>query len=279
MLIIDCHSHIYSLDEKRYQPRNNPLRPPKGKGSVEDLRKESLANGVSAVRAIQTVTFYGFDNRYLVDSAKANSSWLSGVCNLDPDDPHSPLLLREFVRDHGIRSLRSYPSAARKSFDDIGVRALWKIAAEEGASVDIFLMQPEMVESATKIIAEFPQLTIGFCHCMDLKPGPQLATNIETVRRLARFKNLYAKVDFIGTGTNMAYPCSDLHDAALKVIDAYGPERCVWASCYPSGLWTPRITYAENLHIFTHALGLKDEAKRWILGETARKIWFPHLKV
>src|SRR5262245_6130115 len=153
MLIIDCHAHIYSSDEKRYQPTHNPLRPPKGKGWVEDLRKESLASGVSAVRAIQTVTFYGFDNRYLIDSAKANRSWLAGVCNLDPDDPHSPLLLREFVRDHGIRSLRCYPSAARESFDDPGVRALWKMAADEGATVDIFLMQPEMVESATKIIA------------------------------------------------------------------------------------------------------------------------------
>ncbi len=76
----------------------------------------------------------------------------------------------------------------------------------------------------------------------------------------------------------MPYPCSDLHDAALKVIDAYGPERCVWTSVYPSGLWTPRISYAQNLRIFTEALGLNDEAKRWILGETARKIWFPELK-
>jgi len=182
-----------------------PLRPPKGKGSVEDLRKESLANGVSAVRAIQTLTFYGVDNRYLNDSAKANKGWLAGVCNLDPDDPHSPLLLREFVRDYGVRSLRSVPSPKHKTFDDPGVRALWKMAIDEGATVDIFLMQPEMVDSATKIIADFPQLTIGFCHCMDLKPGPLLASNLDKVRRLARFKNLYPKVDFIGTGTNLPY--------------------------------------------------------------------------
>jgi hypothetical protein len=99
MLIIDCHAHIYSPDEKRYPPKDQPLRPPKGKGSVEDLRKESLASGVRAVRAIQTLTFYGVDNRYLIDSAKANKGWLAGVCNVDPDDPHSPLLLREFVRE------------------------------------------------------------------------------------------------------------------------------------------------------------------------------------
>ena len=279
MLIIDCHAHIYSPDEKRYPPKDQPLRPPARKGSVEDLRRESLACGVSAVRAIQTLTFYGYDNRYLIDSAKTHKGWLAGVCNLDPDDPHSPLLLREYVRDYGVRSLRSNPSSARKTFDDPGVRALWKMAVDEGATVDIFLMRVEMVESATKLIAEFPQLTIGFCHCMDLKPGPLLAPSLDAVRRLARFKNLYSKVDFIGTGTRLPYPCSDLHDAALKVIDAYGPERCVWTSCYPNGLWTPKISYAEHLRIFQEALGLKEEAKRWILGETARKIWFPALKL
>lgn len=69
-------------------------------------------------------------------------------------------------------------------------------------------------------------------------------------RNTPRFKNLYAKVDFIGTGTQMKCPCEDLHSAALRIIDAYGPERCVCASCFPNELWTPKITYQENLRIF-----------------------------
>jgi L-fuconolactonase len=176
-----------------------------------------------------------------------------------------------------VRSLRSIPSPARNSFDDPGVRALWKVVVDEGVSVDIFLMRPEMVESATKLLRDYPGLTVGFCHCMDLKPGPALASSLKTVCDLARFKNLYAKVDFIGTGTQRKYPCEDLHDAALRVIDAYGPERCVWGSCFPNQLWTPKVSYAEHLRIFTEALPLKDAARRAILGETARKIWFPDL--
>jgi predicted TIM-barrel fold metal-dependent hydrolase len=230
------------------------------------------------VRAIQTVSFYGYDNRYLCDSAKRHKGWMAGVCTLDPDDPHSPGLLREFAREHGVRSLRSVPSPARKTFDDPGVRALWKVVVDEGLSVDIFLMQPEMVESATKLIGDFPGLTIGFCHCMDLKPGPLLAPSLKAVRGLARFRNLYAKVDFIGTGTQMKYPCTDLHDTAMQVIDAYGPERCVWGSCFPNSLWTPNVSYSEHLRIFSEALPLSDQARRAILGETARRIWFPELK-
>jgi L-fuconolactonase len=105
-----------------------------------------------------------------------------------------------------------------------------------------------------------------------------LESSLKAVCDLARFKNLYAKVDFIGTGTQMKYPCADLHAPALKVIEAYGPERCVWGSCYPNELWTPKITYSEHLRIFTEALPLSEQARRSVLGETARKIWFPALK-
>src|SRR5215467_15040239 len=279
MLIIDCHAHIVSPDEKRYQPKDRPLRAPGGKDSVEDLRRVSQANGVRAVRAVHTVSFYGYDNRYLCDSTKANRGWLKGVCTLDPDDPHSPGLLREYAREYGVASLRGVPSPGHKTgFDDAGVRALWKTAADEGLTVDIFLMRPELVPSATKLIQEFPKLTIGFCHCMDLKPGPLLEPNLEAVLKLSRFRNLYPKLDFIGTGTQQKYPCEDLHEPCLKIIDAYGPERCVWTSCFPNALWTPKITYAEHLRIFTEALPLKSEVRSQILGETARRLWFPELK-
>jgi predicted TIM-barrel fold metal-dependent hydrolase len=278
VLIIDVHAHITSPDEKRYQPKDKPLRPPGGKGSVEDLRRESLAHGVRTVRAIQTVSFYGYDNRYLCDTARRRLDWLAAVCTLDPDDPHSPGLLQQFARDYGVRSLRSVPSPSRSTFDHPGVRALWKVAASEGLTVDLFLMRLELVESAVKLLEEFPRLTVALCHCMDLKPGPELEPKLAAVRRLARYRNLYAKVDFIGTGTTQRYPCGDLHDACLKVIDAYGPERCAWGSCFPCELWTPRVTYGEHLRIFTEALPLSSEARRWIVGETARRIWFPDMR-
>src|SRR5260221_2342 len=177
ILIIDCHAHIYSFDEKKYPPRANPFRPPKFVGSVEHLHHVSQAAGVSAVRAIQAVTFYGYDNSYLIDSTRDHRDWICGVCTLDPDDARSPGLLRQYVRRYGVKSLRSIPSAKAKSFDDPGVRA-------------------------------------------------------------------------------------------------YGADRCMWTSCYPNEIWTPKITYAEHLRIFTEALPLKDSERKLILGENARKIWF-----
>ena len=277
MLTIDCHAHIYSPDEERYQPKENALTVPGGKGSIDDLRKESLENGVTAVRAVQTVSFYGYGNRYLCDATKLNPDWVSGVCTLEPDDPHSPGLLEQFVREYGVKTLRSTPGNSRTTFDHDGVRKLWKTAADVGGTVDIFLMNLDWVASAEKLLQEFPGLTVAFCHCMDLKPGPLYEKTLSEVLRLSKYKNLYAKVDFISTGTEIGYPGSDLHDAALRIIDTYGPERCVWGSNFPNALWTPKLTYAEHLRIFSEALPLSDEVKAQVLGETARRLWFPHL--
>ena len=274
MLVIDCHAHITSFDEKRYPPKENPFRPPKWVGSAEHLHHLSHATGVSAVRMIQTVSFYGYDNSYLCDATVEHRDWACGVCTLDPDDPRSAGLLRQFVRKYGVKSLRSIPSPKAKSFDAPSVRSLWKVAVDEGITIDLFLMQYAMVESASKMMSAFPSLTYGFCHCMDLKPGPNLQRDLKAVLDLSRFKNLYAKVDFIGTGTQQSYPCEDLHDAAMQVIRAYGAERCVWGSCYPNEIWTPKISYTEHLKIFTEALPLKEDERKLILGETARRIWF-----
>ncbi|MBK9166741.1 MAG: amidohydrolase [Bryobacterales bacterium] len=277
MLIIDCHAHVTSPDEKRYPPKDGPLRVPRGTGSIEELRETARANGVAAVRAVHTVSFYGYDNRYLCDVAKAHPDWVAGVCTLEPDDPHSPLLMDQFVREYGVKTLRSTPGNNRTTFDHEGVRKLWKVCADRGASVDIFLMRPEWVDGAEKLLREFPDITVGFDHCMDLKPGPLYKRVLAEVLRLAKYKNLYPKVDFISTGSEHGYPGGDLHDAALQIIRAYGPERCVWGSNFPNSLWTPKFTYAEHLRIFTEVLPLDSRARAQVLGETARRLWFPNL--
>ena len=277
MLIIDCHAHITSPDGQRYPLKENPRLIPDGKGSIDDLREVMLANGVTAVRAVHTVSSYDYDNRYLCDVAVANPDWVCGVCTLDPDDPRSPDLLAQFVKRCGVRTLRSVPGNGRTTFDHDGVRKLWKTCAEVGATVDIFLMQPAHVESAEKLLREFHSLIVGFDHCMDLKPGPLYDQVLSEVLRLSKYENLYPKVDFISTGTEIGFPGRDLHDAALKIIDTYGPERCVWGSNFPNCLWTPKLTYEQHLGIFSEVLPLNGTARAQVLGETAKRLWFPHL--
>lgn len=275
MLIIDTHAHIYAKDEKKYPVIEKPLRPPSGKATVEDLQATAKANGVGGVCAIQTTTFYRFDNRYILDSAVAHPDWIAGVCTLDPDNPGSPKMLAEYAKKFRIRGMRSIPAKDGR-LDHPGVRALWKTALDNNLVINV-LVGREKAPQVDRMLGDFPKLRVVLDHCMNIKAGPELVPILENVLKLSSRKNLHAKLTFIPTGSMSGYPCADMHGPCLKVIEAYGPERCIWGSDFPNDLWTPKVSYAEHLRIFTKDLPVKDSARAQILGATAKRLWFPQL--
>jgi predicted TIM-barrel fold metal-dependent hydrolase len=276
MPVIDTHAHIYSPDEKRYPPIEKPLRPPGGKGSLEDLRKESKENGVDGACLIQTSTFYRFDNRYICDTARVSREWAAGVCTLDPDDPHSPGLLKHYAEKYKLRGMRSIPARDGR-LDHPGVRALWKAAGEAGIVINV-LINRDKAGQAEVLLRAFPKLRVVLDHCLNLKAGPDLPDTLKSVVALSRNRNLHAKLTFIPTGSTTGYPCADMHAACLDVVKAFGAERCVWGSDFPCELWTPRVSYAEHLRIFREVLPLTVAEREHILGGTARRLWFPQWK-
>ena len=275
MLIIDTHAHICARDEKRYPPVASPRRPPGGKGSVGELRAESALAGVSKCCLIQTTTFYRFDNRYICDSAKVSSDWAAGVCTLDPDDPHSPELLSHFKREYGIKGMRSIPGRSGR-IDDQGVRDLWKKAADEDLVVNA-LIHRDNAENLGRMLKDFARLRVVLDHCLYPEIGPTYDAILNDVLRLARYRNLHAKLTFVPTGSKQKYPCADMHDAVIKIVEAFGADRCVWGSDFPSELWTPGISYSQHLQIFLNDIPFEDQVRQKILGLTAKKLWFPEL--
>ena len=272
MNVVDTHAHIYSPDEQTYPPIENPRRPPGGKGSLEDLRAKTEANGVDAACIIQTSTFYRFDNRYICDSALAAPKWTAGVVTLDPDDPTSPRQLRELAREHGIKGMRSNPDGSG-AIDSQGVRALWTTAADEGIVVNIHI-QRDNAEAASRMLSDFSTLPVVLDHSLYPKVGPDLDDTLRAVRKLAERNNLHAKLTFIATGSLTGYPCEDMHGPCLAVIDAFGGQRCMWGSDFPCELWTPKVSYAEALKIFRELLPLSPQDRAMILGGTASRLWF-----
>jgi predicted TIM-barrel fold metal-dependent hydrolase len=272
MDIVDTHAHIYSPDETKYPTIDKPLRPPDGKGSLEDLREATKANGVAAACLIQVSTFYRFDNRYICDSAVAAKDWAAGVCTLSPDDTHSPGMLIHFKQRYGLKGMRSIPAADGR-LDHPGVRALWKAASDEGLVINVLVGRDKAPE-VDRMLGDFPDLRVVLDHCMNLKAGPEHDATLDAVRRLARRKNLHAKLTFIPTGSATGYPCADMHQTCLQVIEAYGAERCIWGSDFPNSLWTPKVSYAEHLRIFQEDLALSTAQRQQVLGRTARGLWF-----
>jgi predicted TIM-barrel fold metal-dependent hydrolase len=296
MQIIDTHTHIYSPDERRYppakelltegwtgKPMSGPLRPPGGKAALEDLRRESQSAGVAAACIIQTSTFYRFDNSYICDAARSNPDWTAGVCTLDPDSPDSPSVLLHDTKVYGLRGLRSIPGKA--GLDSDGVRALWKAAADLGIVVNVLISWTDSkggwywgenhLSGFHRMAKEFSGLPVVLDHCLNIQAGrPETNAALAGLQAVAKHKNVYAKMSWVAAGSKEPYPCRDTHSLCYKIIEAFGPERCVWGSAYPSSLWTPKLDYRDHLKIFTEELDLTSRAREAVLGGTARGLWF-----
>ena len=274
-LIVDCHAHIYGEDEKKYPTIAEPYRPPKGKGTVTHLEEEMRNAGVRCVTAIQTSTFYRWDNRFTVDAAQARDNMVA-VCTLDPDNPESAGILQNYVKARGVRGMRSIAAKSGR-LDDPGVSKLWATAERLGIVINALTGRDKRGELES-LIRRHPRLRVVIDHCLNLKAGPDMAATLKDMVALARLPTVHAKLTFIPTGSAEEYPCKDMHDACRAIIQAFEPERCVWGSDFPCELWCPGITYAQHLRIFTHELGLDEKTKRAILGETAHRLWFERLK-
>jgi len=278
--IVDTHAHIYHPDERRYHKIADPLRPPEGTGDVEYLQREMAAAGVTRAVLVQTGTAYQWDNRLLADTARAHASWAAGVCTLDPAAPESVDELERLVTGYNVRGLRMEPTRGREpAFDHRGARRLWAAARRLGIVVCAHI-RPQVdvtfLDQLAALLAAYPDLPVVLDHAA--YPRAAEGVDSETVVRvagLARYPNLHLKLSFAVTGSDEGYPFRDMHPILLRLVEAFGVERCMWGSDYPCELWLQgRATYQEHLAVFTEELGLSESEQTCILERTPLRIWF-----
>jgi predicted TIM-barrel fold metal-dependent hydrolase len=59
-----------------------------------------------------------------------------------------------------------------------------------------------------------------------------------------------------------------------RVLDAFGPERCMWASDAPYQIEPPN-SYAASIELIRDRLdGVSAGDKEWLLRKTAEKVFF-----
>ncbi|MBI3467123.1 MAG: amidohydrolase family protein [Planctomycetes bacterium] len=282
MKIVDTHAHIYSEDTRTYPLRKDPLLPPKGKGTLEHLKQEMGDNDVYRVVIVHTSTAYHWDNRLVGDVVPIAREFATGVCTLDPDDPKSPMLL-EHYRERGLRGLRLYALGNPLTIESPGHVRLWEKCEQLGMVV-CALINPPQLDALSRMLRRFPKVPAVLDHCANLTAddAPH-SDNLKAALAMAEHPKLHAKVTFLVTGSKENYPCKDTHILGHKVIEAFGPDRCIWGSDFPCELWLqrkagstepPKATYAQHLRIFTHDLGLDQATKEAVLGKTALKLWF-----
>ncbi|MDA1257748.1 MAG: amidohydrolase family protein [Chloroflexi bacterium] len=276
-MITDTHAHIYSPDKVTYPPMDAPvLVPPERTGSPEGLKAEMDACGVGRVLMVQTTTYYSWDNSFVRDTVPRSAPWAQGVYTLDPEHIHSAEVLLYFAEQKGLRAVRTYPVGNPTSgrYDHPGNRRLWDAAREAGAVVNVLIQRHEFATDLSTMLGQYPDVNVTLDHCIALDVSRDFAATVDVVVELARFPNLNAKISFLPTGSAEEYPFRDMHDAAHRIIRAFGPDRCVWGSDYPTELWCPKTDYAGHLNLIQSELGLTRGEQQAILEDTPERLYF-----
>ncbi len=269
---IDTHAHLYADDDVRYPMKAEPYRPERGVGTIDHLCAEVAANGIDRVVLVQTGSAYGWDNRLLADVARAHPGWTVGVCTLDPVAEKSLIELERLVGEYNVKGVRI--EVANGRYRHAGSERLWALAGQLGAVVCAHLRR-EYLEELDQLLIQFPDVPVVLDHCaypsVDEDAGGDV---LSRVKQLAMRENLYAKLTFGVTSSQEEYPFVDTWDMLRCVIDAFGPERCMWGSDFPCEHWLRKASYAQHVALFTEELGLSDTDLEWVLGGTASRVFW-----
>jgi predicted TIM-barrel fold metal-dependent hydrolase len=272
---IDAHVHVWTPDVTKY-----PLAPGR---KVEEMQppsftpEELFANarpcGVSRITLIQ-MSFYGFDNSYMLDSIKRFPGVFAGVAVIDEEN--KPADTMRSLKPQKVRGFRIAPGKRPVAtwLNGPGMAAMWRCGAEEGMAM-CHLINPDSLPHVDRMCEKYPDTPVVIDHFARIGvDGVIRDSDLDALCKLARHKKTAVKVSaFYALGKKKA-PYTDLGPMIRRLLDAFGPERLMWATDCPYQVQAGH-TYENSIALIRDRLDFLSEGDRqWLLKKTAERIFF-----
>jgi predicted TIM-barrel fold metal-dependent hydrolase len=273
---IDAHSHVWSPDVERWplagKQTRADLKPPSF--TPEELLALAEPERVGRVVLIQHSVYHAFDNSYLMDCARRFPGRFSLVGMLDDTAPRPQEKLRELL-PHGVRGLRITPRiGGAKWLDGEGMESLWKCGAETGQAM-CCLIDPSDLPRVAAMCQRHPETPVVIDHFARIgADGTIRDADLKALCDLARFRRVTVKLSAYYALGRKEPPYDDLLPLIRRVLDAFGVERCMWASDAPYQVQPPH-TYAASIALIRdRADFLSAGDRQWLLAKTAERVFF-----
>jgi predicted TIM-barrel fold metal-dependent hydrolase len=272
---VDAHVHIWSDDLKKY-PVAKGVRPEDMAPRVftdEEILHQARPSGVTHVVLIQ-MSYYGFDNSYMLDAIRRRPSVFRGVAIVDLHSNGVEAEMRRLA-GQGVRGFRLVPEKgpAGTSLEGEGLDRMWRCGAKENLAMCL-LINPETFPAVEKRCEKFPDTPIVIDHFGHVGlPGPIVENDLKALCDLARYANVKVKVSAYYAAGERKPPHLDVAPLVKRVYEAFGPKRLMWGSDCPYQV--QKETYEDGITLVRDHLDfLSAEDKQWILRRTAEETFF-----
>jgi len=272
---IDSHVHVWTPDRERY-PRAKPFEKVEAKPAsftADELFAHARPLGVARVVLIQ-MSFYQFDNSYMLDTMAQYPGVFSGVGIVDEASPDPEQKMRTLAQ-RGVRGFRIRPVDQPGNWlDTPAMAAMWKYGADRGLAM-CPLLNPDALSAVDSMCSKFPDTTVVIDHLARIgADGHVRNADVRLLCSLARHKRVHAKVSAFYALGKKKYPYRDLASLIRRVYEAYGPERLMWATDCPFQVQNGH-TYSGSVELVRDRLKfLTAGDKEWLLRKTAEKVFF-----
>jgi predicted TIM-barrel fold metal-dependent hydrolase len=273
---IDAHSHIWTPDTAAYPLaagfRRSDMAPPSF--TVGELQANMKTAGVSRVVLIQ-MSFYGYDNRYMLDAIRKHPEMFSGVAVIDQNgrDPSAEM---KRLKPLGVRGFRIFPKNEPMGnwLGSDSMHRMFTTATAERMAM-CCLIDANALPALDRMCRDFPEAPVVIDHlCRIGVDGTVHPEDVRALCGMARHKHVNVKVSaFYALGKKQA-PYTDLAPFIRSVFEAFGPERLMWATDSPYQV-VDGHTYKASIDLIRAGLDfLSSDDQEWLLRKTAERVFF-----
>lgn len=272
---IDAHVHVWTSDTGKY-----PLAPGFGRKqmqpqnfSPEELMSHAQPSGVTRIVLIQ-MSFYGYDNSYMLDTMRRFPGVFSGVAVID--ETARPRNVMRRLKGKGVRGFRISPQGKPfdRWLDSPGMASMWQCGADEQLSM-CCLIDPEAVTAVDRMCRKFPETPVVIDHIARIRADSKRRDEeLKELCNLARHKLTSVKVSAFYALSKDRSHYLDMAPIIQRLLDAYGPERLMWATDCPFQVQDGH-TYLDSIALIRDRLDfLPENDRRWLLRKTAERVFF-----
>lgn len=265
----DCHNHI--LDPQRFPYRADTIYRPAGQevATADQFRLVMDAYGVRHALIVGPNSAYGTDNRALCDAIARSEGRCKGVAVVPLDCGTAELAKLRAAGIVGIAFNATFQGHGTAYY--MGTRDLLARLAD----LDMFLqiqVAGDMLAEMMPLI-ESSKVRILIDHC----GRPVVANGLgqpgfQALLALGRTGRAAVKLSGYQKFSEQPYPYADTAAYVRALVDAFGPDACMWGSDWPFLRSPERIDYGPLL-MLARRLFPDADTRRKIMWQTPCRLF------
>lgn len=273
MRVIDVQVHAYE--------HNHPGRPWVAKlhgpdsANGAEMTAAMDAVGVDGAIIVSTFNLYRFDASYALECYATYPDRFRVVTPIDVTDPAVDEVVAEWKRTKGAVGVRIMLREELLS-DPKDPRLNRGFAAAGKQDLPVNFLCWGRLDDGTELVRRNPDTVIVIDHLGLLQanhpPPPENPwRDLPKLLALAAYPNVRVKISGACTLSHEGYPYNDIWEPVLRIIDAFGIDRCMWGTD-----WTRTIgmlTYEQAVRPFRETTRLSDSDKAKLMGGTLEKVY------